>query len=1130
MTKQTKLSEKPTRVPETRETQWGEIISAYLRDVEPLNSESARSHRFAVLVNDLLGIETEFLGKYVSGIETSLKVKQGARLLKGRADNLFGNVVIELEASLAKTRGEAEEQLRRYVAILWSREPADARTPYLCLAADGVRFIAYSPTLATRHFEPFDDAQGKLREKSHDAETRFLAAQTAARNAKSHSARGISPDDVQLQVIEDADWTKLQPREIYFWLDRYFLRKEILHPTSETIVRDFGVKSHAFQSTTRALLALWQEIKSRSAFAVVFDSWDKYLRIVYGTQVAGDELFIRHTYLATLAKVMAWMRISGEKQLPNDEQIVEMLEGRLFKKQGIENFIEEDFFSWLAREGAVKTGIGAVRWLFSLLQNYNLAELSEDVLKSLYQELVDPETRHDLGEVYTPDWLAHRIVNKLLDENPRGALLDPTCGSGTFLYLSIREKRARLRDSAETLRHILNAVCGADIHPLAVIVAKTNYILALGDLLKKRRGEVTIPIFLADTIKLPQYEHETKMVESAGEFVQRLPGYVVELDEREVHLPEQLLQDLAVYDQAIELAKEFAQQNKGKRIAPEPFRNFLDAQRFPNADNPALVQALFTVADALKRFIDADRDSIWAFVLKNTYKPLFFRRKFDFIVGNPPWLAYHFVQQPAYQTFLKKQIVENYHLLSGRGELITHIELATLFLVRAADLYLKSGGTIAFVLPHSLFSADQHDGLRKRSFAFSEEPMQSLFWREVWDCENVSPLFQVPACVLIADKREFETRSGATLAAPLHGQILHGKLERKNAALAEAENALVVEDVGFLLHTRGKRSFWGTGKRADTQAASYYIAKFAQGATIVPRSFWFVQVKPSPLGFNPDLPPLETATRAREQAKDAYKTVFFKDAVESRFLYATLLSTDLLPFGHLDYRLVVLPIEPEEDHYKLIGESEARKRGYLNLARWLGKAEKEWEKRRSAKAERIEALGWLDYRKKLSEQNPQTKYRVIYNASGTNVVAAAIENEKVEFKLGDQCIVARGFLVDYVTYGLETANRQEAFYVATVLNSPMVDKMLKPMQARGLWGPRHIVKKVLELPIPKFDAGNPTHKRLVELGKECSAKVDKWIASGGAGKITSIGKLRGMVRVMCKEELHEIDALVETIL
>jgi hypothetical protein len=298
-------------------------------------------------------------------------------------------------------------------------------------------------------------------------------------------------------------------------------------------------------------------------------------------------------------------------------------------------------------------------------------------------------------------------------------------------------------------------------------------------------------------------------------------------------------------------------------------------------------------------------------------------------------------------------------LLSGRGELITHIELATLFLVRAADLYLKSGGTIAFVLPHSLFSADQHDGLRKRSFAFSEEPMQSLFWREVWDCENVSPLFQVPACVLIADKREFETRSGTTLAAPLHGQILRGKLERKNAPLAEAERELTVTDAEFSLHTRGKRSFWATGKGNATSAASYYKTLFQRGADIHPRSFWFVQVKPSPLGFNLNLPPLETADRARHESKSAYKTVFFKDTVESRFLYATLLSTDLLPFGHLDYRLVVLPIEQEEDHYKLIEAGEARKRGFLNLARWLEKVEKEWTKRRSAKAERISHWnGW----------------------------------------------------------------------------------------------------------------------------------------------------------------------------
>lgn len=359
---------------------------------------------------------------------------------------------------------------------------------------------------------------------------------------------------------------------------------------------------------------------------------------------------------------MSWMRISESTSLPDDTQIVEMLEGRLFKAQGIENFIEEDFFSWLARGEAVKVGVSMVRWLFSLLQNYNLRELSEDVLKSLYQELVDPETRHDLGEFYTPDWLAHRIVRKLLDANPRGAMLDPACGSGTFLYLTIREKRERLLDSLETLHHILDSVYGADIHPLAVIVAKTNYLLALGDLLKKRKGTITIPVYLADTLKLPE------------RFMKGLQ-YEIRLDSRTIYVHEMLLENLDLYDQAIELAKEYARQNKGRVIALEPFQNFLRAQRFPDADNAPLVTALFAIVEVLKHFIDTDRDTIWAFVLKNIYKPLFFKGKFDFVMGNPPWIAFRYME-PAYQAFLKRQIINDYKLLTGRGELITHLEVA----------------------------------------------------------------------------------------------------------------------------------------------------------------------------------------------------------------------------------------------------------------------------------------------------------------------------------------------------------------------------------------------------------------------------------------------------------------------
>ena len=1096
MNKQSKLTEKATRMPDIRPTQWDEIINKYLADVEPMNSESARSHRFGMLLNQLIGFEPGFIESYVSGVEKYLKVKQKDRILKGKADNLFGNVIIEFEANMPKKLSEAEEQLCRYVAILWSQEHPDSRKPYLGIATDGVRFYTYSPRIAD-------------------------------------TAKEVVPEDVHLHLLEKADWTKFQPYEIYFWLDRYFLRKEILHPTSEAIVGDFGVRSHAFQTTTNALLSLWQSVKKQSSFEVIYDSWEKYLRIVYGSQVAGDELFIRHTYLATLAKLMSWMRITDSETLPDDSQIVEMLEGRLFKAQGIENFIEEDFFSWLARDEAVKVGVSVTRWLFSLLQNYNLHELSEDVLKSLYQELVDPETRHDLGEFYTPDWLAHRMVNKLLDINPSGSMLDPACGSGTFLYLAIKEKRDRLGNSQSTLKHILDSVYGVDIHPLAVIVAKTNYILALGELLKKRKGTVTIPVYLADTIKLPELVLKPTF-DAKEAFVPQLPGYKVELDGHEVHLPQMLLDNLSLYDQAVELTKEYARQNKKKPIAFESFGNFLKAQHFLVSDNAPLTQALFDIAGTLKEFIDKDRDTIWAFVLKNIYKPLFLKGKFDFVIGNPPWIIFNRINEPVYQTFLKRQIVDDYGLIKGRAENISNLEIATLFLVRGADLYLKKNGTIAFVLPRSVFSADQHDNLRKRAFKFAENTIQTLYWHELWDCEDTSPLFNVPSCVVIADKRELPRPSLSTPAEEEKkatvGQILSGKLERKNATLSEAEEILKVEDVEFSLHTRGKRSFWATGVGARQREASFYKEHFARGATILPRSFWFVQVKPSSLGFNPVLPPLETADRAREEAKEAYKNVFFKDTVESRFIYATLLSTDLLPFGHLNYRLLVLPIEAIEDHYRLVNAAEARKSGFLNLARWLENAEQAWNVCRGAKAELMNIYERLDRVHGLTQQNPRARYRIVYNKSGTFLTSAVIENKQIEFKINGQRLGTCGTIADEMTYYYETNDLHEACYLAAIFNTPIINKLIKPMQSRGLWGPRDIHKKVLELPIPQFDEKNKVHQRLAKLGEECTTKVEQWLASGGAGNIKSIGKLRSMVRQMLSQELAEIDELVKKIL
>ena len=84
MTKGSKLREKDVRMPDIQQAQRDELITQYLKEVEPLHSESARSHRFGMLVHALFAVVPQFIEDFVSGVETYLKVRQKDRILKGR--------------------------------------------------------------------------------------------------------------------------------------------------------------------------------------------------------------------------------------------------------------------------------------------------------------------------------------------------------------------------------------------------------------------------------------------------------------------------------------------------------------------------------------------------------------------------------------------------------------------------------------------------------------------------------------------------------------------------------------------------------------------------------------------------------------------------------------------------------------------------------------------------------------------------------------------------------------------------------------------------------------------------------------------------------------------------------------
>ena len=123
-----------------------------------------------------------------------------------------------------------------------------------------------------------------------------------------------------------------------------------------------------------------------------------------------------------------------------------------------------------------------------------------------------------LGEYYTPSWLVEHMLDRLeyrggLDES----ILDPACGSGNFFLAAIRRIRRRWESQippVELADKIAENVVGFDLNPIAVLTARANYLLAVGDLLELENppgaaGYLSasaasrlpkIPVYLRDTI------------------------------------------------------------------------------------------------------------------------------------------------------------------------------------------------------------------------------------------------------------------------------------------------------------------------------------------------------------------------------------------------------------------------------------------------------------------------------------------------------------------------------------------------------------------------------------------------------------------------------------------------------
>jgi len=390
-------------------------------------------------------------------------------------------------------------------------------------------------------------------------------------------------------------------------------------------------------------------------------------------------------------------------------------------------------------------------------------------------------------------------------------------------------------------------------------------------------------------------------------------------------------------------------------------------------------------------------------------------------------------------------------------------------------------------------------------------------------------LFNVPATVIFAQQ---SNHPEAIPKTGIKGFAVKGKLESKHLRWDSVKHALEFTEKNWFYSLLSKqarkvRSALTTTESISYATESYYAPLFKQGATIVPRSFYFVESEQYlPDNWQDRIMQFKTSSSILREAKMPWKAFTLSGRINTNFLFRTALAKNIVPFVLINPPLVLLPIIIKEEGGKVIEIKSADalfELGEIEMAKWFKQAEKLWDDNKTDKNKKNEVslYKYLDWLSKLTRQNLNTRYLLLYTVSGKD--ANAIIVDRKEFSLE--------FVVDYTTYWFATSNLDEAYFFACFLNCGYSNQQIKEFQAKGLFGPRHVCKKILELPFPKFDSNNKSHLQLAEWGKQCAIKAKNVVSDDKDLDLTThqLGRLRRTVRQALSTELKDIDTLVEKI-
>lgn len=641
-------------------------------------------------------------------------------------------------------------------------------------------------------------------------------------------------------------------------------RASPLFQAEQVLVRHLYRRLACLEGSGDPLFSLWRRelefsygdldrLLSRNAKIQPQALWDLY---GFGNEPGGSLIRLLEslqTFYSILIKLIARDMVGGALGSPLSalEEFQDILSGQFFIRSGIENYCYEDWYTWIVKYWDQDLSADC-RLLAACLEQADQTASAEDYLKRfrsdslrrIYETVFPREIRHALGEYYTPDWLAGQAVEHALETSggirPALRILDPTCGSGTFLTYALRRMRSCVGG------YLPGQVVGFDINALAVLTAKTNYLAAWLDYLPGCRSLV-LPVYHCDVLNWPAIQEETLVIDTNFDLICQLP---LSLCQKAVH--------------------------SGTCFRAETFLDMVEDHK-----------ACRNLRDRLSAHDPFNRRII-ANILLNRMAG-FFEGQADMTVGNPPWVNWEYLP-PAYRA-KSLHLWQDYGLCSAKGPRLSFAkeDISTLITCLVIDRFLAPSGCLSFVLRQALFQSAQN-GAGFRRFHLDRGNLDFRILR----VDDLSPMRPFPgvgarSALVLIRRDEHHTFPVPYYSWTRKPHFLHAL--RQPDATASSVMAFVDQRpmAAFPAHREDPTSIWVSAPEPVLSSLDALLGEnpyrartgvFTGGANAV---YWM-----EILGGNRDCVQVRNLT---DRAKRRVETV--TAALETTFLYPLVRGSDL---------------------------------------------------------------------------------------------------------------------------------------------------------------------------------------------------------------------------------------------